>query len=181
MTAIVRGGPVLPHAQAFCDFVAANVAVSAITDFGTRPDHQPTRDRAVDIYVPTTSADRGNAVCALALANVDRFGIRYVIFRQKIWHRNDRRWVPMADRGAPGPDSQDHYDHVHVSFEPTAPAQQEDTFMALTDLEQADLLGHTRNTNAAVGRLEVAVRDQTTGVVAKLDEVIRLLKAQAGG
>ncbi len=44
--------------------------------------------------------------------------------------------------------------------------------MALTDEQQERVLDMSESTNAAVGRIEVAVRDQTGGLGAKLDEVL---------
>ncbi len=48
--------------------------------------------------------------------------------------------------------------------------------MALDDDKQDDLYNLTRGTNAAVGRLEVAVRDQTGGIGTKLDLVLAELQ-----
>lgn len=109
--ATVRGGKVLPHVQAFADAVQTATGVQSI---GTYPGHSPSIDRALDLFVPTTSATLGNAISAHAINNQEQFGVRYVIFRQRIWHRLDPVWRGMEDRGDL---TQNHYDHVHVSFE----------------------------------------------------------------
>jgi len=51
---------------------------------------------------------------------------------------------------------------------------EEEPFMSLSPEQQEDLINLTRSTNAAVGRLEVAIRDQTVGLQAQVAE----LKAQ---
>lgn len=47
--------------------------------------------------------------------NQDWMGVRYVIYRQKIWMAGTDfgRWTKMEDRGSP---TQNHMDHVHVSL-----------------------------------------------------------------
>jgi hypothetical protein len=114
--ALVRGGSVRPHVQAFADAVATAAGARSI---GTYPGHSPSIDRALDIFVPVSSRTLGDAICAFALANLERFGIDYVIYRQHIYNPDVAPyWRLMADRGNP---TQNHMDHVHVSFEPTAP------------------------------------------------------------
>lgn len=115
--ALVRGGKVRPHVQAFADAVTEATGVQSI---GTYPGHSPSIDRALDLFVPVNSTAVGNAICAFALKHQARFGVRYVIYRREIWHREDPTWRWMADRGGP---TQNHVDHVHVSFEPTAMAR----------------------------------------------------------
>lgn len=59
---------------------------------------------------------------------------------------------------------------------------QEDPFMALNTEQQEDLLNTTKATNDEVGKLAVAVRDQTGGIGVKLDQVLdelRKLNAKA--
>lgn len=114
--ALVRGGIVLPHVQRFADAVSKATGAES---FGTYPGHSPTIDRALDIFVPTTSRTLGDAICAFALANIDRFGVDYVVYRQRIYNPEIATyWRAMEDRGSP---TANHFDHVHVSFEATAP------------------------------------------------------------
>ena len=112
--ATVRGGIVRPHVQTFADACARATGASS---FGTYPGHSPSIDRALDIFVPTNSSTLGNAISDFAIANQRRYGVRYVIYRQRIWHRLDPVWRGMADRGDP---TQNHFDHVHISFETAA-------------------------------------------------------------
>ncbi len=113
--ATVRGGPVRTHVQSFVDRCAAATRAES---FGTYPGHSPSLDLAVDIFVPVNSVTLGNAITSFAIDNQVLYGMRYIIYRQRIWHRLDQRWAPMDDRGS---QTANHYDHVHVSFEPTAP------------------------------------------------------------
>ncbi|WP_236567626.1 MULTISPECIES: hypothetical protein [unclassified Nocardiopsis] len=54
----------------------------------------------------------GNAIAQYAIDNVDRLGVKYVIWEQRIWHATNRQWVAMNDRGSV---TENHYDHVHIS------------------------------------------------------------------
>lgn len=89
----------------------------------TYEGHQPTAARALDILVsdvygkvPTDGNALGDKVAAFALAHQPEHGITYVIWRQRI--NTSGEWKPMEDRGSI---TQNHYDHVHVSFDATAP------------------------------------------------------------
>jgi hypothetical protein len=108
----IRGGfVVLPHVQAFADAVEEATGADS---FGTYAGHDPTPERALDIFVPTTSQELGDAIAAFAIANLDRFGIWYLIYRQRIYNPSIvDHWRDMADRGSL---TQNHFDHVHVSF-----------------------------------------------------------------
>lgn len=67
---------------------------------------------AVDAMTYNDTAT-GDAVVAFLLANIDRFSLKYVIFKQQIygpWNGWTAEW--MEDRGSV---TQNHYDHVHVS------------------------------------------------------------------
>ncbi len=115
MAAVIRGGKVLPHVQAFADAVAMATGGES---FGTYPGHDPTTDRAIDIFVPVESDVLGNAITTFAIDNLEQFGIDYIIYRQRIYNPEViRSWRAMADRGNI---TQNHFDHVHISFEATA-------------------------------------------------------------
>ena len=109
--AIVRGGKVLLHVQAFADAVSEAAKAES---FGTYPGHSPSLDRAIDIFTPTNSSTLGDKICAFALSNWPRFGVRYIIYRQRINWNDGHGWRLMEDRGDL---TQNHFDHVHVSFE----------------------------------------------------------------
>lgn len=116
----IIGPDVLPHVQLFANEVCA--ATSACT-IGTREGHHPTAARAIDILVsdafgklPTDDNALGNEVAQLALDHQPDYAIWYVIWRQR--YNDGSGWDPMEDRGSI---TANHYDHVHVSFEETAP------------------------------------------------------------
>lgn len=120
--ALIRGGSVRIHAQAFAD--ACERATGA-RNFGTYPGHDPQMDRALDIFTPVPNDRRapgtpglgrvlGDDIADFALANITRYGIWYVIWRQHIFNPEIARyWRAMGDRGGV---TQNHFDHPHVSF-----------------------------------------------------------------
>jgi hypothetical protein len=67
---------------------------------------------ALDFMVPTAT---GDALADCALRNKAALGITYVIWRQRINFGNG--WQMMEDRGGI---TANHYDHVHISFLPSA-------------------------------------------------------------
>lgn len=119
--ATVDGGPVVAHAQAFADEINRRWGITHIM---TYPGHEPDQQHALDNF--------SSRAVMLQLADwcthddvIDRYGIDYVIFNVdestvggEIYNREIARyWRHMADRGGP---TQNHHDHVHVSFMPTA-------------------------------------------------------------
>lgn len=110
--AVIRGGiTVLPHVQRFADAVEAATGENS---FGTYNGHDPTAERAIDCFVPVYTVEPGTSIANFAIANMDRFGIWYLIFRQKIYNPEiGKYWRNMEDRGSP---TQNHFDHVHLSF-----------------------------------------------------------------
>ncbi|MCD0452362.1 hypothetical protein LO762_24685 [Actinocorallia sp. API 0066] len=61
------------------------------------------------------TADRvahGDAVAAFAIKNAARYGVKYVIWRQRIYDMRRPGWAAMPNRGSI---TQNHYDHVHIS------------------------------------------------------------------
>ena len=116
----IEGPAVLPHVQKFADAVCG--ATDACT-ISTYSGHHPTASRALDILAsdaygkrPSDGNALGDKVAAYALANMAPNGVMYVIWRQR--YNDGTGWDPMEDRGSI---TQNHYDHVHVSFEETAP------------------------------------------------------------
>lgn len=116
----IEGPAVLPHVQKFAN--AACGATDACT-MSTYDGHSPTAARALDILTsdaygkrPTDNNALGDEVAAYALAHQPEHAITYVIWRQRI--NSGDGWEPMEDRGSI---TQNHYDHVHVSFEAAPP------------------------------------------------------------
>jgi hypothetical protein len=112
----IEGPDVLPHVQKFANLVCGTFDACTIS---TYVGHSPTASRAIDILVsdiygkvPTDDNVLGDAVAAFVLEQQDANAITYVIWRQR--YNDGSGWDPMEDRGSI---TQNHYDHVHVSFE----------------------------------------------------------------
>lgn len=65
----------------------------------------------------TTNQVTGDSIAACALRNMDALGVTYVIWDQQI--NTGSGWKPMEDRGSP---TANHEDHVHISFQRSAPS-----------------------------------------------------------
>ena len=116
----IEGPEVLPHVQKFADLVCGSLDACEIS---TYTGHHPSASRALDILVsdvygrvPSDDNALGDAVAELVLAHQESGGIMYVIWRQR--YNDGSGWDPMEDRGSI---TQNHYDHVHVSFDATPP------------------------------------------------------------
>jgi hypothetical protein len=91
-----------------------------VTYYGVRPDSStsdhPT-GHAVDLMLPNyrSNAALGQSTADYYRAHAAQYGISYIIFNQHIWSvaRSSEGWRFMADRGS---DTQNHKDHVHISF-----------------------------------------------------------------
>jgi hypothetical protein len=82
----------------------------------TYAGHHPSADRALDILTSSSygAADNyafGDDLAQFALDHQGSHRIWYVIYRQRINYGSG--WTWMEDRGSI---TQNHYDHVHVSF-----------------------------------------------------------------
>lgn len=119
-TVDIEGPAVLPHVQKFANAACGATAACTISTYN---GHTPTAARALDILTsdvygkrPTDNNALGDEVAAYALANQPAHAITYVIWRQRI--NSGDGWEPMEDRGSI---TQNHYDHVHISFEAAPP------------------------------------------------------------
>ena len=68
---------------------------------------------ALDLMV---RGERGDRIARCALSNQEALGISYVIWKQRINYGDG--WERMEDRGSA---TENHFDHVHISFERRAP------------------------------------------------------------
>jgi len=55
----------------------------------------------------------GNEIAEFLIKNGGRLGVKYVIYRQRIYNMSTPGWRPMEDRGSI---TANHFDHVHVSM-----------------------------------------------------------------
>ena len=107
-----------PQAEAFRQDVAAQFGLTDIGGYreGDPQDHG--KGLAVDVMVPVGS-EVGNQVAQYAVDNISNAGISYIIYRQQFYAPVDNiygpanTWNQMPDRGSV---TENHYDHVHVSF-----------------------------------------------------------------
>lgn len=112
-------GPVKPWVEAAAYEIGPKFGITEILGWGTRPN--PTdHDDGLALDFMTTVKGTGDPLAAYAQANAARLGITYVIWWQRIWsvQRSSEGWRPMEDRGSI---TANHKNHVHVSFNPTAP------------------------------------------------------------
>jgi hypothetical protein len=113
----IQGPPVRPHVQLFVDEACRRVSACRAS---TYEGHQPSADLAVDFptgedygKVPTDGHAFGDRLAEFAVESRAAYRITYVIYRQRI--NLGSGWEPMEDRGSV---TANHYDHVHVSFDP---------------------------------------------------------------
>jgi hypothetical protein len=108
-----RLGPVQPHVRTAAEILGCafgKPTVLGIAGRGGPSDHP--KGRALDFLVDRPT---GDALAACAVRNREALGVSYVIWRQRIDTGGGFR--PMEDRGSP---TANHFDHVHVSFDPSA-------------------------------------------------------------
>ena len=107
-----------PQAEAFRQEVAAKFGITNIGGYreGDPQDHG--KGLAVDVMVPVGSAV-GDQVAQYAVDNISNAGISYIIYKQQFYapvnniYGPANTWNQMPDRGSV---TENHYDHVHVSF-----------------------------------------------------------------
>ncbi|NQN91052.1 LysM peptidoglycan-binding domain-containing protein [Streptococcus suis] len=107
-----------PRVAAFRAEVANAFGITSFSGYraGSSDDHG--LGLAIDFMVPESSA-LGDQVAAYAVANISSKNINYIIWKQRFYAPYDSiygpayTWNLMPDRGSI---TQNHYDHVHVSF-----------------------------------------------------------------
>ncbi|MDQ0222094.1 LysM peptidoglycan-binding domain-containing protein [Streptococcus moroccensis] len=109
-----------PQAAAFQQEVATLFGITEFSTYraGDSGDHG--KGLAVDFMVPVSSA-LGDQVAEYAANNMAAKNISYIIWKQRFYSPYDSiygpayTWNLMPDRGSV---TENHYDHVHVSFNP---------------------------------------------------------------
>ncbi|MDY7602740.1 LysM peptidoglycan-binding domain-containing protein [Streptococcus suis] len=107
-----------PQVAAFRAEVADAFGITSFSGYrpGDSGDHG--KGLAIDFMVPESSA-LGDQVAAYAVANLASKNINYIIWKQRFYAPYDSiygpayTWNLMPDRGSI---TENHYDHVHVSF-----------------------------------------------------------------
>lgn len=128
---LIAGFTMVPHAQAWAD--ACSKATGA-TSFGTYNGHDPTPQRAIDAFSPVpgdrkapTDGTRkrvlGDDIAEFSLETLRQgnpYGVWYLIWRQHIYNPSIANYWRYMDTRANGDITQNHFDHVHHSFNETA-------------------------------------------------------------
>ncbi|MBM7635804.1 LysM peptidoglycan-binding domain-containing protein [Streptococcus saliviloxodontae] len=105
-------------AAAFAQSVANTFGISDIGGYRAGDPQDHGQGLAVDVMVPESSA-LGDQVAQYAIDNMSSAGISYIIWKQRFYSPYNNiygpanTWNPMPDRGSV---TENHYDHVHVSF-----------------------------------------------------------------
>lgn len=145
-------GNVRPHVRACAEEVGKKFRISVIHGVGMRDgksDHP--KGLALDFMCGKAT---GDAVASFLQANANRYGIKYIIWWQRIWEFGKDGWRPMKDRGG---DTLNHKDHVHVSFFPSL------EFPENRGIEDIPVIGDdidaARDTVAAAGKVAAWLTD----------------------
>ena len=109
-----------PQAIRFKEQVINELGLTDIGGYrpGDPEDHG--KGLAIDVMVPESSAI-GDQVAQYAINHIEENGISYIIWKQRFYAPFDNiygpanTWNEMPDRGSV---TENHYDHVHVSFNP---------------------------------------------------------------
>lgn len=74
--------------------------------------------RAIDIMIPSYKSNKalGDEIAQYFIDNGKRLHVTYILWRQRSYTLSRGSWKAMEDRGS---DTQNHMNHVHVSFEPS--------------------------------------------------------------
>ena len=103
-----------PHAAAYKEEVAAIYGIDSFSLYrpGDAQDHGA--GLAVDFMAPVGS-QVGDDIANYSINSMAENDISYVIWEQQIYGDWNQQWTAMEDRGSI---TANHYDHVHVSFNP---------------------------------------------------------------
>ena len=107
-----------PQTAAFKEEIANLFGITSFSGYrpGDSGDHG--KGLAIDFMVPVSSA-LGDQIADYAIQNMASRGISYIIWKQRFYAPYPSKygpaytWNPMPDRGSV---TENHYDHVHVSF-----------------------------------------------------------------
>ncbi|HFU4449371.1 TPA: LysM peptidoglycan-binding domain-containing protein [Streptococcus suis] len=119
-TAVYDNSGLQPQVAAFKEEVATTFGITSFSGYrpGDPQDHG--KGLAIDFMVPVSSA-LGDQVAEYTIANIGAKNISYIIWKQRFYspypsiYGPAYTWNLMPDRGSV---TENHYDHVHVSFNP---------------------------------------------------------------
>lgn len=109
-----------PQAAAYMNEIAGLYGITSFSTYrpGDSGDHG--KGLAVDFMVPESSA-LGDQIAEYTAANMASRGVSYIVWKQRFYapfnsiYGPAYTWNLMPDRGSI---TENHYDHVHVSFNP---------------------------------------------------------------
>lgn len=117
-------GPVKPIATTVANTLGPRFGIKTIGGYRASNSRDPSghpSGLALDFMIndiPNGTAV-GNKLAAYITENYEQLGVKYLIWRQRIWtvQRADEGWRMMEDRGSV---TQNHMDHVHLSLKADA-------------------------------------------------------------
>lgn len=80
---------------------------------GNKSDHYT--GKAVDVMINDSGSNDsklGDEIADFTMKNKDDLDVKYIIWKQRIWTPSRGEWKKMGDRGD---ETQNHFDHVHIS------------------------------------------------------------------
>lgn len=107
-----------PKTAAFKEEVASAYGITSFSGYRPGDSGDYGKGLAIDFMVPESST-LGDQVAQYAIDHMAERGISYVIWKQRFYapfasiYGPAYTWNPMPDRGSV---TENHYDHVHVSF-----------------------------------------------------------------
>lgn len=110
-------GPVKPHTKHAAMTLGPMFGIASILGYRASAADMSGHPAGLALDFMTNSKTQGDKLAAYAQANAGPLAVKYIIWWQHIWsvERSSEGWRKMGDRGNP---TQNHFDHVHISFEP---------------------------------------------------------------
>lgn len=113
-------GPVKPHVEAAAQVISEEFGITNIGGYrssGSRDPNGHPAGLAIDVMVPVDDKGKkqGDEVAQYVIDNHKELNVKYLIWYQQIMNvdRGEKTWRGMEDRGS---DTQNHKDHIHISF-----------------------------------------------------------------
>lgn len=101
-----------PRAMVVYGAVMANFKVPSVGGYRSSSLSSHQCGLAIDFMVYTNGA-LGDSIANYVIANMGRWGVTHIIWKQRIWTPYSPYWRGMEDRGSI---TANHYDHVHVAL-----------------------------------------------------------------
>lgn len=109
-------GAVKPWVKAAANEVGNRFGVTTIYGVGQR-DRQSDHPKGLALdFMVGNDLVKGDQIANFLQSNHDHYSVTYIIWKQRIWNvsRASEGWRAMPDRGGL---TENHFDHIHVSFQ----------------------------------------------------------------